>query len=34
MIPWGYGTERPEDYNDLIEVSKSGADALERVFGK
>ncbi len=33
MIPWGYTTNKPDDYNDLYEVSRIGTDALKSVNG-
>lgn len=33
MVPYGFGTQLPPDYNDLISVSKVGANALKNVYG-
>ncbi len=33
-MPWGYTINKPDDYSDLYEVSKIGADALKSVYGK
>ena len=33
MTPWGYTINKPDDFNDLYEVSKIGADALKSVYG-
>lgn len=33
MVPYGYSTESPPYYNDLITVSGIGANALKNVYG-
>jgi hypothetical protein len=33
MLPWGYTTDLPEDYNEILEVSKIGVAALKKVNG-
>ena len=31
LIPWGYTTDRPQDYSDLYSLAKIGGKALEKV---
>ena len=33
LLPWGWGFDLPENYDDLYQVAMKGADALKAVHG-
>jgi hypothetical protein len=33
LVPWGYGRQKPADYNELYNLGMKGKTALERTYG-